>query len=747
MNQLGRWCKKASKLYNTNIWPAASYGIAAYGAPPGVVRQLRSDAAICTSSKSGACTTTSIAIGLPHGSDPAVALRVEVMRCWIDFWASNPHLHEKLSRTWMKLVPKLASKVTRWRQVGGPVGAAVATLYDLGWRPVAPNGWISPDGTPEGQIWEFKGYGDCSELYRTMAKSAMQVHWAHAATRWSGSGAAGGVDASLLKRHLRKLEKDGRNDTVGLLTSIATGATWPRQRKFEAGLAEDALCPRCGEAAETDLHRFWTCPKNLEMVDPAVCTSNSLICQAILDNNANSIFWCRGLVPAEWVDTGPPPKDTRRKLVGDGSLWRPGIFFTDGSGGDKGSDPRLRRCGWGAVRLDLDDPGNPKIACGAYGPLPGRWQTVPRSELYAAIQVLDLVRTGNVVIFSDCSYFVDHAGLAEKRNCMCLGSNGDLWTRWWALIDERNKVVDPLGAPLWTVVVKKVKAHSEYADLCSGAITLENFKGNALADYLAGKGAELGRLDSNIIATVEFIDGRAWKIQKRLLAILKSIYASSPEAEPKRTMPPIRHPKPIPIPPLVRLAELGHEPVRDGNMWRCMVCAQGCHNSNLKAWCEKGRCVALRLRVIHGMQELGPVAPIPEDPAPLGFVSFSPVIQPPPAVVFGPRDCECCPRPATSLSAVVVRVGRQALHHTHTIMFKRGVYWCQRCGCFCMTRARLMAKRCNTRPSKESQTVLRRIGRGDTPKAGQPWPMMPDPRTPEGLVCSYTEWIEPLRDG
>ena len=489
---------------------------------------------------------------------------------------------------------------------------------------------------------------------------------------------------------------------------------------------------------------------------------------AILDNNANAVFWCRGLVPAKWVETEPPKEVVRRLMVGDRRLWRPGIFFTDGSGGDKGSDPRLRRCGWGAVRLNLDDPGNPKIACGAYGPLPGRRQTVPRSELFAAIAVLDLVQRGDVVIFSDCSYLVDHADSLAKRECLCLGRNGDLWTRWWHLIDTRDGLV----------VVKKVKAHSMYSDLCSGAITLENFRGNALADYLAGKGAEIGRVDSNKILSIEFTDAQAWKIQKRLLAILKHIYASSPEAEPKRVPPPVKVPRPVLDPPLVRLAAMGHKLVRKGNLWRCSECVQCCHNSKLKSWCSRGGCVALALRVIHGMQNvvLGcPPILHPVDPLPAP-VTVGPVMS---EIVHGPQMVSTATFPERTLAAAsvlegtagnpipaliqappvarprlppiaAIRVGNQNLHWTHTIMHERGMYWCQRCGCFGAIRARGLVEECRTVPTREGRHVLRRLHAGLPPKLNVDWPLVVSPLA--GLLRPYTDGpyappIEPLRDG
>eukprot|EP00959_Pyramimonas_sp_CCMP1952_P235503 4921419-Pyramimonas_sp.AAC.1 len=60
-----------------------------------------------------------------------------------------------------------------------------------------------------------------------------------------------------------------------------TGATWCRQRLFEYGLEPDAVCPRCGQAPETDKHRCWECPANQEFQT----ISSSIIAKARIESD------------------------------------------------------------------------------------------------------------------------------------------------------------------------------------------------------------------------------------------------------------------------------------------------------------------------------------------------------------------------------------------------------------------------------------------------------------------------------
>eukprot|EP00974_Lingulodinium_polyedra_P000858 80398-Lingulodinium_polyedra.AAC.1 len=60
----------------------------------------------------------------------------------------------------------------------------------------------------------------------------------------------------------------------------------------------------------------------------------------------------RGIVPKAWWPELPFPEEGIVR-EGGSAPWGPGFYFTDASGGDSGQDQRLRRCGWGAARLNV----------------------------------------------------------------------------------------------------------------------------------------------------------------------------------------------------------------------------------------------------------------------------------------------------------------------------------------------------------------------------------------------------------
>eukprot|EP00973_Karenia_brevis_P072872 10120207-Karenia_brevis.AAC.1 len=63
--------------------------------------------------------------------------------------------------------------------------------------------------------------------------------------------------------------------------------------------------------------------------------------------------------------------------------------YTDGLGGARNADPRLRRCGWAWIvnSSNGDKAFSPVAYHGEYGTMDGK-QTVPRAELTAVIRAL-----------------------------------------------------------------------------------------------------------------------------------------------------------------------------------------------------------------------------------------------------------------------------------------------------------------------------------------------------------------------
>ena len=104
----------------------------------------------------------------------------------------------------------------------------ITTLLDLGWQPLAPHRWSNPDGE------EFDLLsGDRDRLLHFALEGALeQAAWARAAAHHLGAGPQGGVDLTVMKRHLAALRRKSRHGEVAVLQMLATGGLWPAARRF-----------------------------------------------------------------------------------------------------------------------------------------------------------------------------------------------------------------------------------------------------------------------------------------------------------------------------------------------------------------------------------------------------------------------------------------------------------------------------------------------------------------------------------
>ena len=112
------------------------------------------------------------------------------------------------------------------------------------------------------------------------------------------------------------------------------------------------------------------------------------------------------------------------------------------------------------------------------GPLPGAGQTVPRAELTAATASAALSPQGEAALNLDAEYVT--AGLKgtdQKKRSRAMSTNGDLWTNLFDVIGRRS--------------ANKVPAHTTAAQVAAGAVPIETYIGNGLADAAAGASAHL----------------------------------------------------------------------------------------------------------------------------------------------------------------------------------------------------------------------------------------------------------------
>ena len=91
----------------------------------------------------------------------------------------------------------------------------------------------------------------------------------------------------------------------------------------------------------------------------------------------------------------------------------------------------------------------------------------------------------------DCKYLSD--GYLRGRHWRPSGSNADLWA----------EVATQLSLRKGRVVMRKVTAHMTIDDLINGAVNAQDFFGNAWADALAGRHAELNRVEVTVERRVQ----------------------------------------------------------------------------------------------------------------------------------------------------------------------------------------------------------------------------------------------------
>ena len=163
----------------------------------------------------------------------------------------------------------------------------------------------------------------------------------------------------------------------------ACGGLWPEQRRHEAFLQDQAICPRCDNAEiETEEHRFSCCKGNNtgdpDLVD-RVAKTEWIASEARVGLTKPELrsFFLRGLTPGSWLVEEPyegPEVFLVVDATHDGLHFGPGTDFTDGS--KLYPYPRRREVGWGfcSVAADL------QLRTRAYGPVTLDNAAVPVAE-------------------------------------------------------------------------------------------------------------------------------------------------------------------------------------------------------------------------------------------------------------------------------------------------------------------------------------------------------------------------------
>ncbi|CAK0905284.1 unnamed protein product, partial [Prorocentrum cordatum] len=345
----------------------------------------------------------------------------------------------------------------------------------------------------------------------------------------------------LLYAKLGALEPNRRWQQAAMLETIAVAGIWTRERRRAANLNQegDDTCARCGEAIETEEHRYYACPANAE-IGHSSDTDLAKKAKDALDQRQDLHFWLRGIPPAAWAAKVDPDGDAAKAAqifctseeaqaaAQSGHKVRADYVFTDGSGGagETAKDPRLRRCGWAVVAFRFDEQGRPQEVAAWYGTIRAP-HTVPRAELTAmskAIGYTTAATARGLNIVSDCKYALDALKqIQDPEDLDYRSTNYDLWLQTKQQLQNSTD----------TIMGHHIPSH-----LIEHPAELERWNGptwwvigNEMADKYAGRGAEHGALDPAIIAQQQIRDQITMAVQNRLLAINMAVTVEDPNKD------------------------------------------------------------------------------------------------------------------------------------------------------------------------------------------------------------------------
>ena len=543
----------------------------------------------------------------------------------------------------------------------------ILTLLAANWKPCHLDVWTDPDGCQ----WQLSDNSVSPNIVASaVAKSHLNKDLVKASLHRNGQGMAQGIDTSGTIAPLRTKAVAGNYPLKAAIETIVSAATWPAQRIHDISPSFSALCPRCEEEVESDLHWGWTCRCNADIEADEVQDTQNLIVRATAEATDVPCLWLRGILPSRRssLKEEHQPPDTEllrfRNNLSHDIVWGSGTYYGDASGGVYTDVPVLRSVGFGVVRLNEDM----SLAVAVNTRLPGSIQTVPRGELYALVLLSILAEE-----YATIDFVTDNLGVSDSFNAgpkHCSSTNNcDLFHVLFRTI--YNKALDFRVRWMPSHLLENPKK-----GVFTG-VSLTDLYGNQQADSQAGEASkEASRVIPVEDATAIIFNLRlVVRIQRRLAAILMSM-PDRPKVPKAPTIPRVS---------LARLVDLSsHTIVESESHIRCVRCLSSFKKSDpqAKRWLQASCAV---------------VGSATDKPIPIFYSN--------------------------------VHVGSSIIHHTHKLFTFKGLVYCNKCGCRAGSRVlRGLADRCAP-PTQYGMSSLAAIREGQLPPKLPYWPAEP-PLTP-----------------
>ena len=456
------------KLVKAGVLPTALYGASVTGLSDTQLLGLRRTCAAGTAPRAQG-RSLDVALQL-SGLDPTAAATGAPMLRWAqEVWNTTGGLdtralHIKLLRTAWEKVQKEAPK--RWRQVRGPIGAAIMSGRRLGWDMEHAFEWRTDAGVT------VRLAQDSPALVKWHIEQSARRSIERRVASSCGDPLLAGrrADLSFTLRLLRsKSTKAMCSEDKCTLRCAQANALWPRQRQYDAGYDVDPTCQMCGAAPDTVHHRCWCCEWEGATRMRQSIASPELIAKAL--RSPDAALYTRGLRPHP-VELNSVEAELQQMVfrrngvkIEDRAQWTmSGSVFYDGSC-LRAKEPELATAAFAVVEIDEQGQATATFEATVQ---PGWPQTSQAAEQGGRLAAVRLLSKGSV-LYGDCKTVVDAAKLPRQ----VAGSH----KRMYAGARRAAEATCKIG---WACDVK-VKAHRKLEDAADERERWE-ILGNAEAD-------------------------------------------------------------------------------------------------------------------------------------------------------------------------------------------------------------------------------------------------------------------------
>ncbi len=470
----------ATAVARGGLLPEACYGGSVLGINPSTMRDVRRHVASTSRIRcSGSSTTAKLALGGPDNFedvDPFVTSGNEAMfQVAAKLW-DEPRCRADLVKMWLHGRDDLQHLpiAARWRELHGPVGAAMVQLWQAG------ASWPKP--------FSIHIMGHDINLLEHPPRLIYQLLRAQSRLR---------LDMILLERlcidkgwreqEVKDIYKYGIDwETIRCLLRsnrllsaekhallvVVTGGFWSDVRRWHAGMVPTGSCNACLQCQGTDRHHLHECVGlHWEIIQHRI--------NGRIQYELNPDLDVPGLAPL--IEMGLPPLTEQWQPLeveireGDIEHGFNGEYFGDGSGYNQ--DDKIRRVAtWSLITQGSTNAGALEIQSMVRGSVPGWASTVPRGELCAYMEFLRVAGPAASFI-GDCKVVIDAATSGvPKAWTSARNINADLWREALRLQRDRDTLPPAI----------KIMSHRSRTSAEEGGMTAVRWwSGNQHADACA----------------------------------------------------------------------------------------------------------------------------------------------------------------------------------------------------------------------------------------------------------------------